>query len=543
MASKHTETSANRWRTIGMMIVVSFFFLGSLILVNRSFLFVSPDETANAYFAELFANTFSFQGPYMPLADQFDRIHPRSTVNNHGQLLPGSFLGLSFLYGTISIVFGKWVFWILTPLITILTAYACRKLIAQWTNESIGLITSVLFLVHPAVWYYASRGMMHNVLFIDLLILACWMWVVRPFNQKWSSSIFLDGFFAGLFLGLALFVRSNEGIWIAVVLFLSGLIWWRSLSWRPLLAGLCGLSLGVGLLFLMNTLTYGHPLTTGYTFHVSSFAQPPVQQAVDMETLADTVTVLPFGFHPHTAWQHFSSYGVEMFWWLSLLVLPGFFILWSQKENRWTVRWLLVLSGLVSIWLVLMYGSWEIHDNPDPTQITMANSYVRYWLALYVFSTPMTAALVYWVMKRGRSLFSQRLIIVSTLLLIVGLNVRAVFLQGQDGLVRMRDELQRSQEIQASVLRYTSPESVIVVDRSDKLFFPHRQVWYPLREQATYEAMPKLVEATQLYYYGITFPQADMGYLNTDRLKRMDLQIELIESFEHESLYRIFRSL
>ncbi len=525
------------------MIVVGLFFLGSLILVNRSFLFVSPDETANAYFAELFANTFSFQGLDTPLADQFDRIHPRSTVNNHGQLLPGSFLGLSFLYGMISIVFGKWVFWILTPLITILTAYACRKLIAQWTNESIGLITSVLFLVHPAVWYYASRGMMHNVLFIDLLILACWMWVVRPFNQKWSSSIFLDGFFAGLFLGLALFVRSNEGIWIAVVLFLSGLIWWRSLSWRPLLAGLCGLSLGVGLLFFMNTLTYGHPLTTGYTFHVSSFAQPAVQQAVDMETLADTVTVLPFGFHPHTAWQHFSSYGVEMFWWLSLLVLPGFFILWSQKTGRWTIRWALILSCLISVWLVLMYGSWEIHDNPDPTQVTMANSYVRYWLVLYVFSTPMIAAFVYWVSQRGRSVFSRCLMMVSLLVLISGLNVRAVFLQGQDGLVRMHTELQRSEQIQAAVLRYTPPESVIIVDRSDKLFFPHRQVWYPLRDEATYEAMPELVENTQLYYYGITFPQTDLEYLNTDRLKRMGLQIELIESFEHESFYRIFRSL
>jgi len=259
--------------------------------------------------------------------------------------------------------------------------------------------------------------------------------------------------------------------------------------------------------------------------------------------LADTVTVLPFGFHPKIAWQHFSSYGVEMFWWLSVLILPGFFILWSQKTGRWTLRWALVLSLLVSIWLVLMYGSWEIHDNPDPTQITMANSYVRYWLALYVFSTPMMAALVYWIMQRGRSLFSQRLIIVSILLLIVGLNVRAVFLQGQDGLVRMHTELQRSEQIQAAVLRYTPPESVIIVDRSDKLFFPHRQVWYPLRDEATYEAMPELVEKTQLYYYGITFPQADLEYLNTDRLKRMGLQIELIESFEHESFYRIFRSL
>ena len=201
-----------------------------------------------------------------------------------------------------------------------------------------------------------------------------------------------------------------------------------------------------------------------------------------------------------------------------------------------------MLFRSIVIWLVLMYGSWEIHDNPDPSQITIANSYVRYWLPLYVFSTPMIAAMVHWVAQRGRSIFSKRLIVVSIIFLIVGLNVRAVFLQGQDGLFRMRFELQRSEHIQAAILRYTPPESLILVDRSDKLFFPHRHVWYPLRDEATYEAMPRLVEATQLYYYGITFPQADVEYLNTNRLKRMNLQIELIETFEQESLYRILES-
>src|SRR3989338_1343749 len=212
MAFKQTD----RWGKIGMMIVVSLFFLGSLILVNRSFLFVSPDETANAYFADLFAHTASFRGPYNELANQFDRIHPRSTVNSHGQLLPGSFLGLSFLYGVISSVLGKWVFWILTPLVTVFTAYAWKKLITQWTNEQVGLISSILFLLHPAVWYYASRGMMHNVLFLDLLILGCWMWVVRPILRKQEDTnvtqVSLDDFFAGLFLGLAVFVRSSEAL-------------------------------------------------------------------------------------------------------------------------------------------------------------------------------------------------------------------------------------------------------------------------------------------------------------------------------------------
>ncbi|MBI5794316.1 hypothetical protein HZA87_04540 [Candidatus Uhrbacteria bacterium] len=511
------------------------FFLGTLILVNPSNLYVSPDETANAYFATLFSQTASFQGTFDALVQSLDgRLHPRSSVSVDGVLLPGSFLGLPFLYGAIAALLGTWIFWILTPIITVFAAFAWGRIIERFTTPLIGKLSFGLFLLHPAVWYYSARGLMHNVLFVDLLVLSAWMFLERPLRRSAGSRGIVNDIIAGVLLGLALFVRTSELYWILGGLLLAGACWMKQVSLRRLSAAFLGLTLGLTLLFGMNLLTYGGPLQTGYTIGATQ-----IQDLQTGDTL-DALTTLPFGFHPMNAWRHLLSYGVEMFWWMSALALLGFFVLLSQKRHAWTIRSSLVVAALISLWLVFMYGSWEIHDNPDPTQITMANSYVRYWLPMYLFSTPMIAAAIVWIGAHGRSRVAQALIVGTLCLLVVSLNVRAVFVQGQDGLVTMRQELQESATIQESVLRLTPGNAVIIVERADKLFFPERRVLYPLRDETTYAAMPVLVSQAPLYYYGITFPEVDLAYLNGSRLKRMDLQIELVQTYNQESLYHIF---
>jgi len=126
--------------------------------------------------------------------------------------------------------------------------------------------------------------------------------------------------------------------------------------------------------------------------------------------------------------------------------------------------------------------------------------------------------------------------------LIVSGNIYAVFFQAQDGLLAVRDTLNRSEEIQLSVLVHIPEDALVIVDRSDKLFFPWREVMYPLRAEETYAAMPVVIDhGLSLYYYGITLPDEDVRYLNESRLGSMGLGIALVETYDEESLYHIYK--
>lgn len=522
------------WGTI-VAITAVIFVLGSLILVNESQLYVSPDETANAYFATQFAQTGLLQGEAHPLSHLVEeRIHPRSTIRVEGTLLPGSFLGLPLLYGMVSSIFGEGALPLITPLITLLTAFAAGRIVARFTNKTTGYLVSVLVLVHPAMWYYSARGLMHNVLFVDLLILSAWLYIDQPLRRVKKQRSLLNDVTVGLLFALAIMTRTSEAFWVAGALVACLAVFWKKISLQRARVVAIGVLLGGGIALLTNYLTYGDPLLTGYTAGVVV-----AQETVSAAQAVATKGVLPFGIHPRTAWGHLRDYGILMFWWLSLLALPGLYLLWQQKKHRKVIRSAIVIGTFVSAWIVLMYGSWEIHDNPDPTQITMANSYVRYWLPMYLLSIPMIATTIMWLANTWKQSWMKHATYAVCVLALGAASIYAVFMQGQDGLLKMRTELQESADIQEVVLKVVPEDAVIVVDRADKIFFPHREVMYPLRDDGTYASMPLLAQYAPLYYFGITFPEQDVEYLNTKKLAEMGLQITQLISFEEESLYQI----
>ena len=91
------------------------FFVSSLILTLPRPLYNSPDETANAFFAQ----TFAKHGRLFisePLNEVLgDVLYPRSIVAFHGRLLPGSFLGLPVFFRIIMLPLPFFIFSI-TPL-------------------------------------------------------------------------------------------------------------------------------------------------------------------------------------------------------------------------------------------------------------------------------------------------------------------------------------------------------------------------------------------------------------------------------------------
>lgn len=534
------DSKSGRWFFPVFLIIAAVFFAGSLVLPLASHtLLVSPDETANAFFARQFSNTGSLQVSD-PLTAQFDdKLFSRSVVAIAGKLVPQSFVGLPVIYGIFVYFFGPFVLFILTPLIAILAALALRASVRSLFSPLSADLCAILFLIHPALWYYSARGLMHNVLFVCLLIFGAYLFLCRPlfhhlkrcekrFGKLLPFQEHIDSLMSGLMIGLSIFVRASEAYWIlGTVIF--AFIFYKTVDRRPdPFLFIVGCLFGVFPFFLFNFWTYGHPLVTGYTVTESIGA---VRTAI--ESTSTSSIVFPFGLDLKAAISHIANYGLLLFWWLSTLALIGFAM--SLPKHRLYC----ILFFLLSIWLGIWYGSWTFFDNPDATQITIANSYVRYFLPAFVLSLPFIAEALIWIAARARTHLAYSIALVAMVLFIGGLNLRLVFFEGQDALTRVAGTLIRSQNVKEDVLSRTEPDSVIIVDRADKLFFPNRHVRYPLRSEETYALMPKIAEKNDLYYYGITLPEKDFRYLNESKLKFFGLQIEYIKTYDEESLYRI----
>jgi len=144
-----------------------FFFLSSLVLTfHIDHLFVSPDETANFFFAEHYIQEGTLSQFISLNTVLDDSLFPRSVFSREGLLLPISFHGLPILYGLIGKVFRGNVMFFLTPFFACLAVFAWYHIIRHLWNKQIALLASLFLFFHPAFWFYTARGMMHNVLFV-----------------------------------------------------------------------------------------------------------------------------------------------------------------------------------------------------------------------------------------------------------------------------------------------------------------------------------------------------------------------------------------
>ncbi|MEK7452132.1 MAG: hypothetical protein AAB664_02245, partial [Patescibacteria group bacterium] len=511
----------------GMFIVCAIvFLLGTRVISQHIDIFISPDETANRFFIQAFSQTGSYR-VHDALNGQINGLsHPRSVITDGSYFLPVGFLGLSTLYAFFSFFFGLWILLFLTPLIALLAVCAWMKLLEQWFPKPVAMISGFILLFHPAFWYYASRGLMPNVLFVSMLIFAACFLYVQPIKKIFVSRQNIDIFLAGFFMSFALFVRFSEVYWILPCV----LAWFifKRLQIKPILFFLFGCFIPMSFFLFLNAQTYGDPFTTGYQF-ISSFQQNTSSLSQDDAVANNLQWLFPFGIHLPEMIKHTFYYFVGLFSWMTVLAGIGVFFVWRSKQP--SHRHYLLVSFLIALWLIVWYGSWILHDNPDPKQITIANSYVRYWLPLFILSTPFIASACYKISAFGRTRFSKRFILGAILLVVFGLNTQIVFFRGEDALLSVSQTLKDSKQIRARVFDLTPSDAVLIVDRADKLFFPYRHVMYPLRSETTYAAMPRILDYAPLFYYGVTFPKQDLDYLNQKKFVDLGLTITFIQSF------------
>lgn len=536
--------------TVVLWCLLAVFFVSSLVLwVGVPDMYNSPDERAAAEVISEFVRENKFTLDETENLALGGVLSPRSMVAVGDYLALITFPGLPLVYGWIGKLVSFPLTKLITPLLAVLAVLAWKKTLEVFLSRRAALTGSILFLFLAGFWFYTARAFMHNVPFLSLCVFGVYFLASKPCSRVRSSMISFDVALAGLMFGLALLFRASEILWMAIAGVVFFVFFSRALDWKKALLFLAAIMLGFAPFFFWNAYMFRDPLQIGYTVSSPIFSVSEITDSISSivrlpEASSNLFSriLFPFGFHPRLAWNNFVAYQLELTWWMTLLAICGLpFLLYPKKRDAIQTRALravLVATLFAGGYLTFLYGSWKIVDNPDPWSVTLANSYVRYWLPIYLAGTIPSALFIEWLSKKTRTLFAQRAVIGVILLTVGVLSARLVFFHPDDGLMKTRQVLGESITIRDEIVSSTEENSVVVVDRADKILFPLRRVVTPLRSEQTYDALPKLLSRHPLYYYGITLPESDLDYLRRVILAPRGIDMVPVKTIMIETLYK-----
>jgi hypothetical protein len=207
---------------------------------------------------------------------------------------------------------------LLNTLTTVLTALGvlltARLFVLSWQNSA---ILTLLFAVTTMAWPYAKT--FYNEPATSMAIVWMAYFAVR-YRQRLNVR---DALLAGLFLGLAILLRTTS------VLFIPILLLYLLPRWRGVFAVVPGIALGVLLTLGYNHLRYGNPFTSGYE---PGFGRAPFE------------ALLGFLISPSRSFFLFNP--------VTLLAIPGAFFLFKQRGRDTALLLGLIAAqfGLYSAW-------------------------------------------------------------------------------------------------------------------------------------------------------------------------------------------------
>lgn len=553
------------WHWPILIFVAIAFFIGaaSFNYYTQSADFVkwlSPDETANYNFAKLYAQQgeLTIFEKYNILAD--DILRPRSFRSDDGYLKPVSFLGLILIYGKIAQLATYKIIPFLTPLAAALGIIFYYLLIKEIFGKRNALLSAFILAVFPPFIYYSARSMFHNTLFVVFLVISLYfvcLSVKKSGAARLAINNILPNILAGLggaFLGLAVIVRSSELIWLAPVWLAIWLFNIKKFGFIKLMIFTACLLFAALPALYWNKILYQSYWRGGYEEMNQSVLNIAGAGAVILKSGAANPVILKnsltqiknnffhFGWQPLKSLEIFYFYFIDMFYWVFWPALFGLFILFSKVKKRGGRHYGYIAALFISAAiLVFYYGSWDFYDNPDPESRTIGNSYVRYWLPLYLGAIPL--AVIFFL--KLSNIFKKKILIYIARALIIFLvffiSFKFVLWGSDEGLVKSARQQIAARAEYNKILSLTEAESVVITQYHDKLLFPERKVIFGLFDDLNMiKQYAVLASYLPLYYYNFTLPERDFNYLNNKRLVEFGLKISEVEKVgEGFTLYRL----
>ena len=523
----------------------------------------SPDETANYIFSKLYAEEGRFYIFEKNNVFVKEIIHPRSFKSVSGYLMPMSFLGMPFLYGSIAKILGFKVLPFLTPFFAAFGIILYYFFVREIFGRNSALISAALLSFFPVYVYYTVRSMFHNTLFVVFLLAGFYLLILINKIEKKYLAWFIS-VVSGFLIGFAIFIRTSEVLWVIPVLLIVWLFNFLKTSPWKIFYFLIGLASSFLIFFYFNTLLYGEVFSGGYPQMknsievVASNSVGIMRSAYQGKTtvLYENMrrawqTVFQFGFAPKQASRQFYDYWPRLMPWL---FIPTFFglLLFFYNFRKWGRKHYVYLTSLLflSIFLVVYYGSWKFNDNPDPNQKTIGNSYTRYWLPIYLGLLPFLAILIGRLTNIKIKKIESPKLNNETLSWFVRFFVLSLFsfisldyvLYGSDeGLIKTYKNQIAAKDEAAAVLNITERNATIITQYHDKLFFPERKVLVGVfNDDNMNREYAKLLKFGPVYYYNFTLPSSSVNYLNDKKFKQYGYHIKGVMRINKTmSLYRL----
>lgn len=511
-----------------LAVIFAIIYLWSTVPVNSGtnigHRFDWPDEVANYFWSVNYATTGQLvvAEPLNQIAQ--NQIYPRSfNVRADGALVPGSFLGLILIFGTLAKIFSTKAIIYFTPILSILAVVAFYHIIKHFFDRRVGLLVAVLMFFHPAWWYYSVTTMLPNVAFVSFLIFSIFFLL----KDKQIRSYYL--FPAAFFGGLAISIRPSEIIWVAVIYLILLFYLKQNLNLKKIII--------FGVLFVVVILPslsqqqgiYGNYLTSGY----NQLAED-TQAACTSCSLVKSI-IAPFGFHPSLVAKNFWLHFVASMWWLSLLALLGFVAYISSPKVQSSKSFGFMLTSMfVFAWLATYYGSWLFSDQLTVHLNTLGLSYVRYWLPLYLLSLPFIAMGLLWLSGFLKDRW-RNIALVLMLIILFNASMNLVLSKKPDSILPVKNRISTYKQNASTVNMLTEENSVIITVRKDKLFFPDRKVIHTFEaltlNKDLQNILPGLIKAVPVYYYALG-PEPTLEFKN-------GITLEMVQSVGQEILYQV----
>ncbi len=476
----------------------------------------SPDETATAEAARAVWRSASFRGDESR-ALAFPWLHPRSYVTVDAHQAPVGFLGWPFVLSIPRVLGGIPFTSVFAALLTLSGLYPLYRLLRRY-GELEAWIGTWIFATCPAWLLYTNRPFFPNAIVCTGVVWGMWFLSQPSFEGRRRHGRVWD-VLVGVLLGLTVAIRPVELFWI--------LPWWVLAAWhdrkhlRRFVLYVFGAACAWLPLAWLASRTYDGWGLIGY------WLRDPVRSGVEVGSLfiapaPVAVSVFPFGIHlMNVLWNIRAFFFGPLFPWVAMGVAAWVWLYRAHRRDG-----LLIASAWTAASLVFVYGQGRYADHIGGS-IAIGNSFIRYTLPLGGVLALLVARVVQaTTIPRWRTALSLGVLAVGCF------GLYQVLFRDDESLLRTRVELRRYEHVRSEAGRLLDPQTVVVSERSDKVFFPQFSVASPIPPIA--ELARLSATRTPIALFSRPLSQAEL-----DAYGRYGFIIEEVAFFGRELLYRL----